>query len=850
MGDNLHARISRRAALRLTVALAALSTSRVGYASPVQEILAAGSRNQPFDADWSFFRGDVEKASAPAFDDSVWRKLDLPHDWSIEDIEPQEPSVNAIIRDADTAPFWMPVRDAPKLIGPFEGAPPPLLIASTRSAGGRATGYTVGGVGWYRKHFMMPVLPADAHVELVFDGAYGTTDFWLNGQHIGSNVYGYSPIVLDLTPHLHAAGDNVLAVRVANLGYNSRWYSGSGLYRAVRLDVTHATRFSRWGLRVTTPQVSIDKAVVAIRSRFENLKPGLIVRAVVRNAKGQVVARGDGPARAETMLSLTIPRPRLWSPDSPALYEAECTLAGDGGIIDRTTATFGIRRIEINPERGLLVNGKPTKLRGGCIHHDNGLIGAVAIDRAEERKIELLKARGFNAVRTSHNAPSSSFLDACDRLGMFVIEEAFDTWNVPKVPDDYHLYFQQHWRRDLGSLIERDANHPSVIVWSIGNEIPEKQRPLGVESARQMVEQIRLLDATRPITAGINGWAGSAVTKPDGTPDQAATQFLDIAGYNYNSSAYEKEHVRYPSRVFMGTESFPSDIDAIWRIVDRNPFVIGDFVWTAMDYYGESGIGLSALEKTNPFQSAYPWVNAFCGDIDLIGQQKPQSLLRDIVWGISPIEMSVVRPLPDGKKAFHSDWGWGDELQSWTWHGAEGKPLTIRVFTRGDRVTLALNGKTVGEQQLPEANGSAAQFSIPYTPGTLVATAYQGKKLLGRRTLETAGPPAALLLNIDRPRIGASRNDLAYVTVSVVDAQRRVVPDDVRVLQAALSGPVELSAFGNANPRGVASLKQPMAKTWHGRALAIVRPTGSAGDAVIEIRSKGLGTAIGRLWVA
>lgn len=822
----------------------------MAYASTAWQQFAAGLRDQPFDSGWTFFRGDMADASTPIFNDSGWRRLVLPHDWSIEDLEPQEPSVNAVIRDVDTAPIWAPVKDAPRMIGPFEGAPPPLLIAATRSAGGRHTGYTVGGVGWYRKRFSLPALPADAHIELIFDGIYGTAEFWLNGEHIASNVYGYSPIALDLTPHIRATGDNVLALRVSNLGSNSRWYSGSGIYRAVRLNVTRTSRFSRWGVRVTTPEINADRAAVAVRARVENIKPGSTIVVALRDASGHVVARGEAPATAETTLSMEISRPRTWSPDRPALYKAECTLYEAGGVVDRMATTFGVRQIEIDVERGLLINGTPTKLRGGCIHHDNGLIGAVAIDRAEERKIELLKARGFNAIRTSHNPPSSSFLDACDRLGMLVVEEAFDSWTIPKIPDDYHVYFKENWRRDLSAFIERDANHPSVIIWSIGNEIPEKYRPLGVDIARQMVEEIRQLDPTRPITAGINGWNGAAVTRSNGTPDQAATQFLDIAGYNYNYVAYEKEHPQYRGRVFLGTESFPKDAAAIWSTINRVPYALGDFVWTAMDYYGESGVGMSALEETDPFQSKYPWVNAFCGDIDLIGQQKPQSLLRDVVWGISPIEISVIRPLPEGKKAFHSKWGWGDELQSWTWPGHEDKSVDVRVFSRGDRVVLTLNGKIVGERSLVEAGGPEVRFTLPYTPGKLVASAYKGKALIGRRTLETAGPAAALRLDIDRARISASPNDLAYVTISVVDAQGRILPDDARVLQVVLSGPVELAGFGNANPRGVASLQQPIAKTWHGRALAIVRPTGAMAIASITLRSEGLAPAVARLMIA
>jgi beta-galactosidase len=847
MPANKLLKISRRGVLQLGSGATVAPLVSLPEFAAAQERLLPSARGQSFNAGWRFHRGEKAGAAEPGFDDRAWRALDLPHDWSIEDIEPQGPAANAPIREVDTAPIWAPVKGTPSMIGPFEGAPPPLLLAASRSSGGRHTGHTLGGIGWYRKRFRLPPLPADARVEVVFDGVYANSELWLNGRRLGSNDYGYTPFGFDLTPHLDPRGENVLAVRVENLGVNSRWYSGSGIYRAVELNITRGLRFGRWGVRLTTREASLQEATVALRARIEGLAPGAILQVQLRDAAGRIAARTEVAAEADNLLSLVIANPALWSPENPALYEAECTLAVGGEVHDRMSTAFGIRTLEVTPEAGLRINGKATKLRGGCVHHDNGLLGAAALDRAEARKVELLKARGFNAVRTSHNRPSTTFLDACDRLGMLVIEEAFDVWNVPKLPEDYHLYFQARWREDLAAMVERDANHPSVIMWSIGNEIPEKTKPLGVETARALVEEVRRLDPTRPITAGLNEWNGPDVVRADGASDQAAPQFLDVAGYNYKFAAYEKEHPRFPKRVFVGTESFPSEVDAIWRVVERNPYVLGDFVWTAMDYIGEAGIGMSALEKFDPFKSAYPWFNAFCGDLDLIGEQKPQSLLRDVVWGLSPVEMSVERPLPAGKQEIDSKWGWGDELQSWTWPGAEGKPLTVSVFTRGDRVELTLDGRRVGEKSLVEADGSRARFAVDYAPGKLVASAYRAGKLIGRRTLETVGPPAGLRLRADRPRITTARGDLAFVTIEVVDAKGRHVPDAVAVLEAALSGPVELAAFGNANPRGVASFQQPVAKTWHGRALAVVRPLGLAGDATIEVRSSGLRPAQQRL---
>lgn len=837
--------ISRRNILGIGAASVALPLAPYAAtaAESARELPITIGRDQAFDCDWRFFRGDSERYAMPTFDDRKWRTLDLPHDWSIEDLAPGSAPVNAVIRDADTAPLWQTVKMGSREIGPFSGS---------LSSGGVKTAFTVGGVGWYRKRFRLPSIVSGQRVEIVFDGVYMNAEVWVNGHRLGERPYGYSPFAYDLTPHLNFTGENVIAVRVANLGSNSRWYSGSGIYRHVWLNVAGALRFELWGVSVTPQSVAVDSAAIQVHTTVLGASKGTEMLLKIRDAGGRVVAQKRGAPPADGLTIFEIETPKLWSPKEPVLYQAECELFEGGNRSDRLVTRFGIRSVEVDAQKGLLINGESYKLRGGCLHHDNGLLGAAAHDRAEERKLELLKERGFNAVRTAHNPPSPAFLDACDKLGMMVVEEAFDCWSIGKSPDDYQLYFDGWWRDDLTAMVKRDGNHPSVIMWSIGNEIPDVTKPSGVESARALTAALRVLDSSRPIAAGINGSTGPEVTRPDGKRDSVGTQFLDVAGYNYSLGSYERDHVRFPDRVMMGTESFPREVDSIWRLTERSPYLIGDFVWAAMDYLGEVGVAQPVLspDRYGYGLADYPWINAFVGDLDLIGQQKPPSLLRDVVWGVSVLEMSVQRPLPEGRLERGSPWGWKDELQSWTWPGAEGTPLGVQIFTRGDRVELELNGKPVGEKTLTDADKSLANFSIPYAPGRLVATAFSKGKKIGRKQFKTAGAAAAIKLRIDRPRISSSRNDLAFITLEVTDGAGGLVPDAVAAIEVALSGPAELIAFGNANPRGVGSFQQPVAKTWHGRALAILRPLGQAGTVSFEARSKELKAAKGIIRVA
>jgi beta-galactosidase len=817
---------------RRQVLLSSAGVATIVWLSPTlgaEQSSATAGRALAFDVGWRFYRGEGEGLESPQFDDSTWRTVDVPHDWSIEDLPAQSgPS-------------------KPLPIGPFD----------RNAEGGTATGFSVGGEGWYRKHFRLQA-PASGRVEVLFEGVYMASDVWINGHHLGTHPSGYTPFAYEITPYLSFDGDNVLAARMRNLGKNSRWYSGSGIYRHVWLDVLpEQARIARWGVGVATKRIVDAGADIEVSACLEALGDGLILVARVKDQGGKVVTDTCVPASTEITQTMHIPSPRLWSVEKPVLYTLETELRRGRLILDRVSSSFGIRIVAFDVRQGLTINGVPTKLRGGCIHHDNGLLGAAAFDAAEERKVRLLKARGFNAVRPSHNAFSPTFLRACDQLGMLVIAETFDAWNEAKLPQDYSAYFDEQWRSDLTTMVRSARNHPSIILWSIGNEIPGRNSPTGVETQWHLVNEVHRLDPTRAVTAAINSFAGRPVIASESTAraghageaDRTSVVFLDVVGYNYKLSDYEADHELFPDRIFFGSESFPKDVAAIWELTERTPWLLGDFVWTAMDYLGEAGIGGSALVAAsaadNPLalMSGWPWVNAYCGDIDLIGQQKAQSLARDVIWGKSALEIAVQRPLPDGKVDVPRLWGWHDEQRSWTWPGAEGKTLTVRVYTAGDRVELTVNGRTLQSKPVTTADGKCIEFATTYQPGVLEVSAYRNGMQIARQQLTTVGAAAAIRLTPERKRGAGNRGDVSYVAVEIIDAQGRLVPDAMHAIQLSVSGPAELIAFGSANPFAIGSLRALTAQSWSGRALAILRGTGRAGRVQLEASAEGLGRA-------
>ncbi len=770
------------------------------------------TRRMSFDTGWKFHYGVVENISNPDLDPTTWQDIDLPHDWSI------------------TLPF------------------------SQESAGGTATGYTVGGTGWYVKKFFLQKEQSGERLALYFEGAYMETEVWMNGRKLIFHPYGYTPFFCDITTSCNPPGqENILAVKVSNNGKNSRWYSGSGIYRHVWLETTDKLCLDTRGIYITTPVVESRKAVVRISADIMNSSDATrradvffkLFREEREYEDNQSVTVSLEPGERKTIVQqFEIQDPDLWSVESPALYLADISLKSRKELRDRISTTFGIRSLSFSAEHGFLLNDTPLELKGGCLHHDNGLLGAAAIDRAEERKVELLKANGFNAVRCAHNPPSEKFLEACDRLGLLVIDEAFDHWQQPKNPDDYHRFFDEWNEKDFTAMLMRDRNHPSVIMWSIGNEIQERADTSGLRIIKNFRRLVEEYDPTRPVTLAVNDfWDKPNYTWKD---SERVFEQLDVGGYNYLWWLCESDHQQFPGRIIYQSESTPMERAINWDLVENHPYIIGDFVWTAMDYLGETGIGhfsyVEQLVKGPHELLPWPCFNAWCGDIDICGDKKPQSALRDILWGQSRIEILVHAPAPDGLFEKVSYWGWPDELATWNWKGSEGEMMDVRVFTRYPSVRLYLNGRFLEEKGTSKdaPDRYTALFRVRYEPGILKAVGIENGMEKETTALVTTGEPVKVSLKADRMILQNSRNELSYVRIELVDKDGLLVRDDDRRVELSVSGAGEIAAAGNASPVDMESFRSMSPKTFRGRALAIVRPTGQEGTVSIKVRSAGL----------
>jgi beta-galactosidase len=548
-------------------------------------------------------------------------------------------------------------------------------------------------------------------------------------------------------------------------------------------------------------------------------------------------------AAGHTMLrqGISIKNPAYWSIDSPNLYEAEITIQVKGKITDRYTQSFGIRSLVFSAEKGFLLNGSPVELKGGCLHHDNGLLGSAAFTRAEERRVEIMKKNGFNAIRTSHNPPSEAFLNACDRLGMLVIDEAFDMWERPKNPQDYHRFFKAWWKKDLEAMVMRDRNHPCVIMWSIGNEINERSDTSGLRIARALMSHIQQFDTTRTFTNAICEFWDIPGTPWEKTA--GAFELLTVGGYNYQYLRYEADHEKFPQRIMMGTESVAKDAFNNWQMVEKHPYVIGDFIWTGMDYLGETGIGHTQYfteGQQDIFAMPWPWFNAWCGDIDIIGDKKSQMYYRDVIWGNSNLEMNVHAPVPEGKTEKISYWGWPDEYPTWNWIGKEDQILQVSVYTRGNKVKLFLNGREVGQKEVSVSSKLMATFDVPYEPGELKAVAFNNEREIATKVLRTTGVPSAIRLIADRTAIQADRNDLSFISVEIIDEFGQVVTDASVKVKLTLTGGGELIGSGNACPFDMESVGKTSINTFRGKALVIVRPFANAGTIQVKAEAEKL----------
>ena len=756
-----------------------------------------------FNKGWDFSLGKLP------WQTGEWKRVDLPHDFSIE----QSMDPDSLTR--------------------------------------RDGGYYPCGLGWYIKHFDVPSEWIGKRLYIEFEGVYMNAEVSLNGNIIGRHPYGYTSFCFDTTRYIKFGEQNELKVIVDNSTIpNSRWYSGSGIYRNVWLYVADELHIKNWGVYVTTDNISRDKAdlkaVVEIEG-YDTCK-NIRIKNTINDVVGKVVAVDEtkaGGASVET--SIVLPAPQLWDIDHPYLYTLVTEVISDGKVIDTQSTVFGVRSISVDSKNGFRLNGRTIKMKGGCVHHDNGILGSAAYPRSEERKVELLKASGFNAIRCAHNPPSPCFLDACDRLGMLVIDEAFDCWKQGKTQFDYHLWFDDWWERDIDSMVIRDRNHPSVVIWSIGNEIYEQSGSSDAYStSRALSSRIRSLDTTRPITLAAcpstdEGWRGI-----DGTFAP-----LDIAGYNYSFGRYEADHELFPDRVIAGTETVPKHTYENWSLVEKLPYVIGDFVWTSLDYLGEAGIGRAYYCEERPDIQQhlydYPWSKAYCGDIDVCGFKRPQSYYRDIVWGVSDMPYIAVRkPVADNMETeVLTYWGWNDNIASWNFNGYEGKNLLVDVYAPGERVELLLNGKSMGIKPLYRDDSQkdvysvgeapsikmkryAAVFEVPYEAGELKAVADNGKIF----TLKTSGVSSAIRLTPDRSRIG-SDSDLSYITVDIIDKDGNTITDSFTNVNFNISGNGVILAVGNSDPRSTQKHTGNEYMAYHGKLMVVIKSTG-AGSIILK----------------
>ena len=675
----------------------------------------------------------------------------------------------------------------------------------SKAAAGNDGAYLPTGRGWYRKVLTLGKEYQSKHLRLYFEGVYMNSHVYINGQLAGGWPYGYSSFWVDATPYINI-GRNEIVVSVDNTQQkNCRWYSGSGIYRNVWLVTTPQTYIDDWSVSVTTP----DTHTVEIK-------------ADVIDADGK---------RTPLQRTIHVDQPRLWSPADPYLYQTELTAGEDHLIV-----SYGIRTIEYDAEQGLRLNGQPLKLNGACLHHDNGILGAAAYDAAEYRKARLMKEAGFNAVRTSHNPPSEAFLRACDELGLLVIDEAFDGWREEKNTHDYHELIDEWWQRDLGAMIRRDRCHPSIFCWSIGNEVIERKKIEVVKTAHQMVQLIRQLDAQqRPVTSALAAWDNDWDIY-----DPLAAEH-DIVGYNYMMHKAESDHERVPSRVMMQTESFPRDAWQNYERTMKHPYIIGDFVWTGLDYLGESGIGRWYYEGDPAGEHwerpLYPWHAAYCGDVDLTGLRKPISHYRSLLWhGNEPLYMAVQEPDGWQGQVKTTLWGTWPTFESWNWPGWEVKDITVEVYSRDPSVRLFLNDRLIGEQPTKEMK---ATFTLPYAPGTLRAEAGNAKT-----SLSTAGAPAALRLTADRTQLKADGQDLSFITVEVVDAEGRLVPVADNSLTFKVEGAGTLMAAGNGDIKDEDPYFDATHHAWKGRALCVIRSSQKPGKIRLTVSSPSLPQAV------
>jgi beta-galactosidase len=755
-----------------------------------------------FDTGWKFHAGDVTGAQATTYDDSSWTALDVPHDWSI------------------SLPF------------------------TQNSPAGAGGGYLNGGVGWYRKTFTLPSSSSGQKLFVQFDGVYMDSTVYLNGTQVGARPYGFSSFECDLTAGAKPGASNVLAVRVNNQQPSSRWYSGSGIYRHTWLKTVNPVRVAYTGTAVTTPQVSTTSATVTIAVTIQNdttSAQSVTVASAVGDGTGAGVGSATSPATsvdagktATVMQNVTVSNPKLWSLASPTLYSAITTVTAGGSVVDTYTTSFGIRSFAFSATSGFSLNGSPVKMNGTCNHHDLGALGAAVNSRAIEKRLQQLKAMGVNALRTSHNPPAPEFLDMADRMGFLVMDEAFDCWDQAKNTYDYGRFWKQWSTVDIGDMVARDRNHPSIIIWSIGNEIQDSNN---TSIAQSLISAVKAKDATRAI--------GQAFL--NATPGADVAPMEDVVGLNYAPYNYDSLHSSNPSWKFFASESssavrsrgvyktpvtsnvltssdnqcssydnsvvsWGTSAEGSWSSVNTRAFIAGEFIWTGFDYIGE------------PTPYNWPSKSSYFGAIDTAGFPKDIFYFYQSKWNAAGPPMVHIAPM---------DW------TTWT----AGQSVTVFVYTNADSVELFLNGTSQGSKTI-SATAGHLQWSVPFATGTLQAKASKGGSVVATDTVKTAGAAAKLALGPDRATIAADGRDLAYVEIDITDAQGVVVPNASNTIAVSVTGPGALMGLDAGDATNHDSYKGTSHAAFSGKLMAIIQSTTTPGTVTVSASAGSGGTAL------
>lgn len=744
--------------------------------------------------------------------DSVPHRVDLPHDWSV------------------------------------------LFDFDKTNPAGNDGGYAHTGKGTYEKTLRLSKADLKQQHALYFEGVYMNATILVNDSVAGGHPYGYSSFEVDITPYLHS-GNNRIVVKVDNSQQpNCRWYSGSGIYRHVYLVKRGDVTLPKEEIFFTTPEVTRQKATIQVQAAVHHaakVQTPITLRATLR--RGTTMVWSNETAISDRQESVQIcgevQQPALWSPEHPELYSLDVELLRNGTSVECYTQEVGIRSIRYSAQEGFLLNDEPINLYGGCVHHDHGVLGARSYDAAEARKVRLLKEAGFNAVRTSHNPPSPAFLAECDKQGLLVVDEAFDGWREQKLPHDYHRLFDTWWKQDVEAMVRRDRNHPSIICWSTGNEVMERKKIEIVTTAHKLAEACRALDATRPVTSALCSWDAEWEIY-----DPLAAEH-DIVGYNYMLFKSESDHERVPSRIMWQTESYPVEAFKSWSKVHDYPYIIGDFVWTAMDYLGEAGIGRHYYEGDKTPGEHYtgpkwPWHGAYCGDIDITGYRKPISHYRTMLFAPSePVYMAVHEPNGYKGDIRTTLWGTLPTVRSWNWEGYEGDSIEVEVTSHHPGVRLYRDNTLVGQSSTGREEEYKTVFKLPYQPGMLRAVAVNnvGNEVSPADTLYTAGTPTQLRITADREQLTADNQDLAYITIEVLDEKGHPVPHRPIDVHVSATGAGSVIATGSGDMTDEKGYYRTSRTTWQGRAIAVIKSTHRAGDIVVRVTSPGIKDAVIKL---